>query len=73
MSTNTSALLFSRQKNETEEYGDQDGSVAEDNYVGASPSGSGGSVDGTVLEGRHDQPSSSWTGSHSGNQKHCER
>jgi hypothetical protein len=30
------------------------GTGVEDNYTGASPSGSGVSVDGTVLEGRHD-------------------
>jgi hypothetical protein len=45
---------FSRPENEAEEDVYQDGSVVEDNYTGASPSGSGGSVDGTVLEGRHD-------------------
>jgi hypothetical protein len=45
---------FSRPENEAEEDVYQDGAVVEDNYTGASSSGSGGSVDGTVLESRHD-------------------
>ena len=45
---------FSRPENEAEENVYQDGSVVEDNYTGSSPSGSGDSVDGTVLEGCHD-------------------
>jgi hypothetical protein len=45
---------FSRPENEAEEDVYQNGSVVEGNYSGVSLSGSGGSVDGTVLEGRHD-------------------
>jgi len=45
---------FSRPENEAEEDVHQDDSVVEDNYIWASSSGSGGSVDGTVLESRHD-------------------
>jgi hypothetical protein len=64
---------FSRPKNEVEEDVYQDGSVVEDNYTGARLSGSGGSVDGTILEGRHDWSPGARAGGHSGNQQHCER